>query len=65
MEYRGKHFSIVQGIGPNSFKWKVRPDERTVRSGEATTRSSARISVVWAIDKALVPKKINPVSPLD
>jgi hypothetical protein len=65
MEYRGKPFTIVQGTGPNSFKWQVRLDETTVKSGGAATRSSARISVVWLIDKALAPKKMKPVSPAD
>jgi hypothetical protein len=65
MEYRGKHFTIVQGIGPNSWKWRVHLDEKTVKSGEAVTRSSANTSVIWAIDKALVAKKLRPVSPAD
>ena len=65
MEYRGKHYTIVQGIGPNSWKWKVHLDEKTVKSGEAVTRESAKTSVVWAIDKALARKKVKPVPPVD
>src|SRR3982074_3430658 len=30
MEYRGKHCTIVQGIGPDSWKWTVRLDEKDV-----------------------------------
>jgi hypothetical protein len=28
MEYRGKHYAIVQGIGPLSWKWSVHLDEK-------------------------------------
>ncbi len=53
MEYRGKRFTIVQGIGPDSWKWAVYLDEKTVKSGEAKTRASAQTRAIWAIDKAL------------
>ena len=56
MEYRGKRFTIVQGIGPDSWKWAVYLDEKTVKSGEAKTRVSAQTNAIWAIDKALAPK---------
>jgi hypothetical protein len=59
MEYRGKSYTIVQGIGPNSWKWKVRLDEKTVKSGDATSRDAARANVVWVVDKALAPKKVK------
>jgi hypothetical protein len=59
MEYRGKSYTIIQGIGPNSWKWKVRLDEKTVKSGEAPSRDGARANVVWAVDKALAPKKVK------
>jgi len=59
MEYRGKHYTIVQGIDRNSWKWKVHLDERTVRSGESPTSEAARHSVVWAVDKALAPKMVK------
>jgi hypothetical protein len=42
MEYRGKSYSIVQGIGPDSWKWTVQLDERTVKSGVAKTRVPTR-----------------------
>jgi len=29
MEYRGKQYTIVQGIGPDSWRWTVRLDEKT------------------------------------
>jgi hypothetical protein len=65
MEYRGKRFTIVQGIGLNSWKWTVHLDEKTVKSGEAASRSAAKNSVVWLIDKALAPKKLKPIPPTD
>jgi hypothetical protein len=63
MESRGKRFTIVQGIGPDSWKWVVYLekwvvylDEKTVKSGEAKTRASAQTRAIWAIDKALAQK---------
>jgi hypothetical protein len=41
MEYRGKHYIVVQGIEPNSWIWTVDLDESTVKSGEAKTRAMA------------------------
>jgi hypothetical protein len=57
MEYRSKHYTVVQGIGPHSWKWSVRLDEKTLKSGESKTRASAVINAVWLIDKALAPKQ--------
>jgi hypothetical protein len=51
MEYRGKHYSIVPGIGPDSWKWTVRLDEKNVKAGQAKSRAAA---------KALAPKKLIP-----
>ena len=51
---RGKSYT-VQGTGPDSWKWTVQLDERTVKSGLAKTRASATTNAIWAIDKALVP----------
>jgi hypothetical protein len=59
MEYRGKRFTIVQGIGPNSWKWAVYLDEKTVKSGEAKTRASAQTNAIWAIDKVLARQKVK------
>jgi hypothetical protein len=30
MEYRGKQYTIVQGIGPDSRRWTVHLDEKTI-----------------------------------
>jgi hypothetical protein len=59
MEYRGKSYTIVQGIGPHSWKWTVQLDEKTVSSGEAPSREAAKNNVVWLVDKALAPKKVK------
>ena len=56
MEYRGKNYTTVQGVEPDTWKWAVQLDEKTVKSGEAKTRASAATNAVWAIDKALAPK---------
>jgi hypothetical protein len=63
MEYRGKHYTIVQGPGSDSWKWTVRLDEKTVKSGTTKTRDFAEAFVVWVIDKAL--KKAKPKPPSD
>jgi hypothetical protein len=60
MEYRGKHYIVVQGIEPDSWKWTVDLDEHTVRSGEAKTRASAVTAVILCIDKALGKKPATP-----
>jgi hypothetical protein len=41
MQYRGKHYIVVHGIEPNSWKWTVDLDEQTAKSGEARTRGLA------------------------
>jgi len=65
MEYRGKHYTIVQGIAPNLWKWTVRLDEKTVKSGQANSRDAAKNSVVWLIDKTLASKKMKLTPPAD
>jgi hypothetical protein len=55
MEYRGRSYSIVQGIGPHSWKWVVELDEKTIKSGEAPSWEAAKNNVVWQVDKALAP----------
>jgi len=56
MEYRGKHYAIVQGIGLRAWKWTVHLDERTVKSGKASSRDAAKSIMVWVIDRALARK---------
>jgi len=55
MEYRGKNYTIVQGVEADTWKWAVQLDEKTVKSGEAKMRKAAT-NAVWAIDKALAPE---------
>jgi len=56
MEYRGKRFSIVQGLDPHSWKWRVELDEKTVKSGESPMRAAAVVSAMRAVDKAMAKK---------
>jgi hypothetical protein len=63
MEYRGKQYTIVQGIRHDSWRWTVQIDERTIKSGLARTRESARTTAILEIDKALKPKKVKVKSP--
>ena len=39
--YRGKPYTIVQGIEPGSWIWTVYLDENTVRSGASPRRAAA------------------------
>jgi hypothetical protein len=63
MEYRGKHYTVAQGIGRNAWKWTVYLDNETAKSGMAVTRKSAETSAIRAIDKALTPKKVKLTPP--
>jgi hypothetical protein len=65
MEYRGKQYSIVHGVKPGTWKWTVRLDENTVRSGVDKTRLAAMASVGHLIDRALAPKKVKLIPPKD
>ena len=65
MDYRGKHYTIVQGSGPDSWKWTVQLDDKTVKSGEARSRAAATNSAVWLIDGALAPKEAKRIQPCD
>jgi hypothetical protein len=65
MEYRGKRYTIVQGVDANSWRWTVYIDEKTVKSGAANTRESATTNAIWAIDRVLAPKKPKLKSPND
>ena len=51
MQYRGKHYIVVQGIEPDSWKWTVDLDEQTSKSGEAKTRGLAISAVVLLVDR--------------
>ena len=51
MQYRGKHYIVVQGIEPDSWKWTVDLDEQSSKSGEAKTRGLAISAVVLLVDR--------------
>jgi hypothetical protein len=57
MEYRGKSYSILQGIEPGSWRWSVQLNEKVIKSGTSPTRAAAIASVHWVIDKSLAAKK--------
>ncbi len=56
------HYTLVQGVGPDSWKWSVRLDGKRLKSGDAKTRAAAMTSVVWAIDRVLA-KNARPKNP--
>jgi hypothetical protein len=49
--YRGKQYTIVQGTETSSWRWTVRLDEKTIKSGHAISQDAAMNSVVWLIEK--------------
>lgn len=49
--YRGKQYTIVQGTEANSWRWTVRLDEKTIKSGHAISPDAAMNRVVWLIEK--------------
>jgi hypothetical protein len=51
MQYRGRHYIVVQGIEPDSWRWTVDLDEQTSKSGEAKTRGLAVSAVVLLVDR--------------
>jgi hypothetical protein len=63
MECRGKSYSVVQGIEPNLWKWKVQPDEKTTVCGEGRTGAAAVNSAVWRVDKALAKQAKRSAAP--
>jgi hypothetical protein len=60
MEYRGKHYTIVQGIRPDCWKWTVHLHEKSAKSGIATTREATRIRIMWVIDTAREKRHPTP-----
>jgi hypothetical protein len=57
MEYRGKSYTILQGVEPDTWKWTVDLDDQNAKSGTANTRAAAMTSVVMLVDKALARRK--------
>jgi hypothetical protein len=63
MEYRGKTYSIVQGLGADSWTWTVDLDDNAGESGEAKSRAAALTAVVMLIDKTLAVRRGGRVPP--
>jgi hypothetical protein len=59
MEYRGKHYSVLQGIDGN-WKWSVAGIEGHTKSGTAPSRPAG---IKAAERAALAPKKKRLVPP--
>jgi hypothetical protein len=57
MEYRGKSYTILQAVEPDTWKWTVDLDDQNAKSGTAKTRAAAMTSVVMLVDKALARRK--------
>ncbi len=59
MRYRGKRYTVFQGLSPDIWKWVVELNEKIVKSGESKTLAAAETSARWIIDKALSLKKVK------
>jgi len=55
LEYRGKQYSVVQGL-QGSWKWSVQLDGHT-KSGTSPDRQAGIKFAEKEIDRALAPKK--------
>jgi hypothetical protein len=62
MEYRGKHYSVVQSLRHHTWKWSVDVNGR-VKSGKALSREVGIQLAERVIDRALAPKKKRLVPP--
>jgi hypothetical protein len=62
MEYRGKQYSVVQGLGHPTWKWAVDLNGH-VKSGKAMSREVGIKLAESEIDRALAPKKKRLVPP--
>jgi hypothetical protein len=62
MEYRGKQYSVVQGIGPSEWKWSI-PLDGHAKSGKAPSRPAGVKRAEREIDRLLAPKKRRLVPP--
>ena len=49
--YRDKQYTIVQGTEASSWRWTVRLDEKTIKSGHAISQDAAMNRVFWLIEK--------------
>jgi hypothetical protein len=56
-EYRGKHYLLLRGDEPDSWRWAVTLDDLTTKSGEAKSRAAALTQVVLLVDQALSKSK--------
>ena len=58
MEYRGKQYSVVQGLD-TVWKWSVPTLVGQTKSGKAESHADGVKAAHRAIDKALAPKKLR------
>jgi hypothetical protein len=58
MEYRGKQYSVVQGLD-SMWKWSVPSLVGQTKSGKTPNHAAGVKAAQRAIDKALAPKKVR------
>ena len=62
MEYRGKQYSVLQGLEGGMWKWTIDLNGHT-RSGSAPSRAAGINAAERAIERLLAPKKRRLVPP--
>ena len=62
MKYRDIEYTVVQGIGRQSWKWRFALEAKAL-TGQAATKAAAVAEAERAIDRALAPKKLKLVPP--
>ena len=63
MQYRGVHYSVVQGIERQLWKWSVAVNSDVAVNGQAGTKIQAVAEAERAIDRILATKKLKLVRP--
>ena len=66
--YRDVEYRVLQGVGPNVWKWSVLFDAARAVGGDAATKASAIVAAERAIDRKLGPpswpRRSRPTSKL-
>jgi hypothetical protein len=63
MDHRGIEYTIVQGIGRDTWRWTVALGNNISKSGQAIGKPEAVAQATRAINRALARKTERPVPP--
>jgi hypothetical protein len=63
MDHRGIEYTIVQGIGRDTWRWTVSLGNNISKSGQVKGKPEAVAQATRAINRALAPKRVRLVPP--